>query len=194
MAIENIQSGDRLKNDFSIQQVRSKEELERAFGGGLIDLYQFVFSEPPYNEKFDSGDIRQYWEDYFQSGIVFICEGNERKVIGFAAAIPLAHDPEVAELAKPFGFDPDSDWYHAEVGVDPSMRGKDLGTKILQELLHEIPAGTVLMRTQEGNVKSLGLHKKVGFQIVEDMIQEKISPRQDGTMSTDRRVFLVLKK
>jgi len=180
------------QQDFKI--IRTQEEIEEAYNRGLIRLYQQVFSEPPYYEQFTPEEVRNFWDNYLSCGVVVVDYNEEGRVIGFAAAVPLTAEKEVSELAKSHNFNPETDWYHAEVGVDPNYRRQHLATRLINELLGQVPAQTIIMRTQERNEASLGLHHRAGFKIVPGMFQEKESPRVNGSVTTDKRVFLVYRK
>lgn len=177
-----------------IKRALTSKDLDEAYADGLVDLYQQVFSEPPYFEKFSDEEVKQLWEEYLVKGIVLFYQNAYQNIIGFAAAVPLSVEPEVAELSKIYGFRSDKDWYHAEVGVLPEERGRGLGTNLVTRLIEQIPSENILMRTQENNLKSLGMHKKIGFKIIPDMVQQKLNKRVDGTEKMDRRIFLVYRK
>ncbi len=191
----NIMNRERITQQIpEIKRVLSISELNSAYDCGLVSLYQKVFSEPPYYEYFSNNEVRQYWDEYFSKGIVLYCQQPDRNVIGFAAAIPLSFEPEVAELSKAFGFIPEIDWYHAEVGVSPQFRVKNIGTNLVKKLIERIPTDKILMRTQENNIGSLKLHTKIGFEIIPGIVQDKLNNRTYGSKTTDRRIFLVYRK
>ncbi|MDH5533726.1 MAG: GNAT family N-acetyltransferase [Candidatus Pacebacteria bacterium] len=176
---------------YQIKRVESSEELAQVFSQGLTELYQEIFADPPYEESFTKEEVQSYFELYFLSGIFLSCEDIESgEVIGFAAAIPLILEDVIAKLAQEYDFNPETDWYFADLGVKKSYRRQKLATQLVSQLIGEISGKQVIMRTSENNIASQRVNQQVGFELVEGMVQDVKQMRQDCSEQTDRRIFL----
>jgi hypothetical protein len=69
-----------------IFKVTSQQHLNNLLSDGLISLYQEIFSEPPYNEKFTPNDVETIFNDCMKNGTLLISHFNG-EIIGFNAAI-----------------------------------------------------------------------------------------------------------
>jgi len=194
--VEVIATGTLEENadfDYIVEQVKSKKQLTSLLQNGLVKLYQQVFSDAPYFEEFTDEEVIAYYDNYFKNGLVSVAR-NERGIIGFAVTIALSAEPEIAELSKKFGIDPEKTSYFAELGITKELRGRGMGERICQEQLEGLLKGcTVLVRTAADNFIAQTLYKKLGFQEIIEMKQDVFQTRIDGAAQTDRRVFLVKK-
>lgn len=179
------------KNNYLIERIITYNQLKNTlYKDGLIELYQKVFSESPYFEQFSPKEVKSFFNDYWQNGVLFIAR-NKDKVIGFAASIPLSSQKEIAELADKNGINPTRCWYNADLGVSKEYRRQGIGKSLAKERLRVFPSGaTVIMRTSENNIAARSLNDNLGFKIIEGMIQEVKQKRVDGTVKTDKRIFL----
>lgn len=177
-----------------IEKVQTAEELNDAFNRGLIELYQAVFADPPYEEKFTPEEVKSFFELYFLQGVLMLARESAQNVIGFAASIPLVLEEEIARIAENFGIDPEAVWYFADLGVNHEYRRQKIAQSLVQALIAETPADTLLMRTSENNIASQRVNQGVGFEIIEGMEQLVDQTRQDGTVKADRRIFLQKQK
>ena len=178
------------KGDFVIEQIKNKERLEEAFSRNLVNLYRQIFSQPPYEEEFSENEVKSFFYDYLNQGILFLAR-DLNSVIGFGAALPLENDSEIAEIARVYNIDPVNTWYMADLGVNEEYRKLGMGTKLVEARLKNFSKGsTVLMRTSENNKDSQNIYRELGFSIVPDMIQKVERQRTDGTIKKDRRIFM----
>ena len=92
---------DILKNlNLSVYKISSEEELKGILDGGLNALYQEVFADPPYNEKFTSTEVEETFRAYFQSGAnIFVVLNSSEKPVAFVTSVPLKSDFGVAIVA-----------------------------------------------------------------------------------------------
>lgn len=178
----------------SIEKVQTAEELNDAFNRGLVELYQAVFADPPYEEKFTPEEVKSFFELYFLQGVLMLARENTQNVIGFSASIPLVLEQEIAKIAENFGIDPETVWYFADLGVAHEYRRQKIAQALVQALIAETPADTLIMRTSENNIASQRVNQGVGFEIVDGMEQFVDQQRQDGTVKADRRIFLQKQK
>jgi hypothetical protein len=79
------------EEDCKIIRVNELKELEQAFSCGLIQVYQNIFSEPPYEEYFCDDDVAQMFNAYFSHDIgsqIFLLAYLESEVVAFCLAVP----------------------------------------------------------------------------------------------------------
>lgn len=175
---------------FNIERVKTPEQLDEAFNRGLVELYQAVFADPPYEEQFEPEEVKSFFEAYYLQGVLMLAQEDAQNVIGFSAAIPLVLEAEIARIAQNFGIDPEVVWYFADLGVAHEHRRNKIAQELVTALVGETPADTLLMRTSQDNIASQRVNQRVGFQIVDGMEQFVEQARQDGEVRTDRRIFL----
>jgi len=178
----------------SIDRVKTPEELNEAFASGLVELYQEVFADPPYEEKFRLEEVQDIFQLYFMQGVLMLCREDAQSVIGFSASVPLVLEQEIATIAQNFGIDPDTVWYFADLGVSKKHRRKKIAQSLVIALLGETPVGTLIMRTSENNIASQRVNQGVGFEIIDGMEQHVEQTRQKGEVQADRRIFLKKQK
>lgn len=179
-------------NDFYFKQVKKVEEIQKLLKDNSIAvLYKTCFNEPPYEEDCDDEEICSLFLDYIKKGILLFCFEKEKdEIIGFAAAVPLKYNVEIAKLAKSYGYDPCRDWYHADLGTAKKFRRRGIAETLVKYLIQLIPANRIIMRTQENNFASRICHQRLGFQIIEGMNQNVFIRRVSGNVTEDRRIFL----
>ena len=172
-------------------QMKEQEELYSLLNKGLLfKLYTDCFKDPPYEEDFKESEINSIFLKYLKEGVLLFCyNDNMENVIGFAVAIPLKYEKEIAYLAQNHGCDPSIDWYYADVGVAKEFRGNGICKYLATEFIKLIPANRIIMRTQEKNAASLACHKKIGFEIIDGMYQVIQKPRISGIEEEDKRIF-----
>ncbi len=174
----------------TIDRVKTAEELNDAFNRGLVELYQAVFADPPYEEQFTPEEVKSFFELYFMQGVLMLARENTQNVIGFSASVPLVLEQEIAKIAEQFGIDPEQVWYFADLGVNHEYRRQKIAQALVQAMIAETPADTLLMRTSENNIASQRVNQGVGFEIVDGMEQYVEQTRQSGEVQSDRRIFL----
>ena len=174
---------------FRICRIINLEQLTEAFENGLIQLYQDIFAEPPYCEQFSDEEVRDLFTSYVTEGILFLAHFHNQ-VVGFGAAMPFAKSA-IAHMEEEFGLDPDHTWYMAELGVRKDVRRRGLARQLVQVRLDAFPPGTyVIMRTSQSNIASQRLYRSFGFQLL-SITQDVVQKRQNGTVQTDKRIFMI---
>ena len=58
-----------IASGISVRRLQSEEALEHAFANGLIGLYQNIFAEEPYQEKWEADLVERTFRDTFENGI-----------------------------------------------------------------------------------------------------------------------------
>ncbi len=182
------------KGNIFIESVTNQNQLDNILKGGLIKLYQDVFSQPPYNEQFSEEEIVSIFQEYLKQGKLFIARNKTDGVIGFGATLPLDIVPNVKIIAKDNGLRIKNAWYMAELGVMSTYRRLGLGKKLVIARLRAIQAQggrMALMRTSVNNIVSQRLYTNLGFEVVEGMRQQVEQRRTDGKVVADERIFMI---
>jgi ribosomal protein S18 acetylase RimI-like enzyme len=191
-----------------IIQVTNGELLNNGFANGLINLYQKIFSEPPYNEFFTDEEVRILLTSYLEEGVLFL-KYVEQEVVGFSAAVPfiksLIFQATINDidgkstvftidfLEKKLGFASNNTWYLADLGVKQNYRSQGFGSELTSSLFQVLKTGTTtILRTSKFNndrVQSFYLDK-FEFQFL-NISQDVEQLRKDGTVQSNKRVFMV---
>lgn len=175
-----------------IVRVSTPEEAA-PYRASFAGAYQTIFSEPPYNERYFPSEAQAMLATYLEQpeSIVLLAIKSTSSVVGFGIAVPLRSRPSVArELA---GLVPvQHTFYLAELGVLSSARGQGIGKSLVQrrvDLIDKTRYTHVALRTSAMRNASYEMYMRMGF---DDMgvYMEVPSRRQDGRVTTDRRLFL----
>lgn len=164
-----------------------------SFRPSFVGAYQTVFSGPPYNERFfpseAQGVLRRILET--PNNITLLAVRDRATVVGFGMGVPLSSRPDVSRHMH--GLLPvDHTFYLAELGVLPAYRSQGLGQELIRRRLEMIDTGRfshALLRTSTSIDRAHGLYAQQGFEDI-GFYMEVRSRRTDGTVSSDRRLFL----
>lgn len=174
-----------------IKKVKSISELAIAFENGFIELFDGCFNVAPYFLKYPDKELWNIYKNHFKTGFVlFIYDAD--KIVGFAGSRPLIDDEYVADDVKTFFPNIEDYWYHSDIGVLKEYRGKGLGKKLIQETIRNTPKSKkILMRTKEDNISSIKFHEKMGFVLLDDVVQ--VIERKDsfGNDVSDKRIYML---
>ena len=187
-------SGVMLERDDGIRIVRLISTTDAlAYRAGFAGVYQTVFAEPPYNERFYPSEaqavLRSHLEN--QDSIVLLAVKGISQVVGFGLAIPVMSRADVTRELR--GLLPvRRSMYLSELGVLPRYRGSGLGRMLVELRLNLIDLQRfdhVTLRTSASRDGAYNMFMQLGF---EDMgvYMEVRSRRTEGSVSTDRRLFL----
>lgn len=160
-----------------------------AFAGA----YQDIFSEPPYNERFSPDEAEAVLQQFLQvpDNITLLALRGDETVVAFGIGVPAASRPDVARELR--GLLPvQHTFYLAELGTLDGYRGRGLGRQLVQlrlELVDRRRFTHVALRTSATRNASYEMYLSLGF---DDMgvYMEVPSRRNDGMVTTDRRLFL----
>ncbi len=113
----------------TIRLIDPTRDMDRA-----IELYQTCFAEPPWNERFDEGELRAEFMEKLSwpDAIFLVAEDDDGQVIGGALGFHVCRKPDVCERI------PDVDrnsFYVAELFVDPDARVRGVCRKMNSALL-----------------------------------------------------------
>lgn len=182
----------RLDDEVRIERVETRAELDK-WRPGFIAAYKKIFREAPYLEDIDDDQAAFAW-DFLTAArdhITLIAATDDDTVVGFGIAVPLAHTKRVrAALAGLVPLKPT--YYLAELGVMPEYRGRGLGRKLIAERMKQMDRerySHVVLRVATTRNISADLYAAMGFQDM-GVYMDVRNPRVDGTVTTDRRVFL----
>lgn len=174
--------------EYVIEQITNTETLQKALTvDGLSKLYQEIFSQAPYFEKFNDEEVGKFFREYVRDGLLFLARYG-KQVVGFGAALPLSSVPQISKLT---GLDPNYTWYMADLGVREEYRRFGIARKLVENRINNIPKNnSIIMRTSVNNIPSQSLYLSLGFKKIEGIMQEVIQQRIDGSIQKDQRIFL----
>ena len=177
---------------YNIKRVETLPELQTAFASGFIDLFDECFGIAPYFLKYPDDELFKIYSDHVKTGFVLFAYSDD-KLVGFAGSRPLMSDEYVDDEVKAFFRNPEEYFYHSDLGVAVSERGKGLAKLLIKESIFHTPTTKILMRTKEDNAPSIALHMKMGFKPL-DLTQ--VIKRKDsfGHDIDDKRIYLVYDK
>lgn len=185
LALEIDNSGN-----FLVEQVKKKDDLEKALSGGLTDLYKDIFGRAPYYEKFEDEEIKSIFSEYFEDGMLFVTREND-KVIGFVAALPISSVPDIGQIMTNSGYDMGNCWYMADLGVSLEHRRKGLGRKLTKIQVENLPGKDILLRTSINNLIAQRLYHSLSFAHLSNVYQDVMQARVDDSVVTDQRLFML---
>lgn len=187
-------------------RVTKHQDLIQALEDGLTDIYQKIFSEPPYYELFSNTEVQYIFTKYFYEGVL-VLKYLHREVVGFGAMLPFAKSPlcdaEVVNydgkpmifskqlLEEKYGFHADRTWYISDLGVKRGFRGEGFGKELLDMLIKTLPPTTaVLLRTSKANQSGQKYYRSTfGFDLM-NITTDVSHLRQNGAIQTDSRVIM----
>lgn len=199
------------KEDYKIVRAKGLEELEEAFSSGLIQVYQNIFAEPPYEEYFSEDRVRQMFNAYFSHDTdnqIVLLAYIESQVIAFCSTVPFNDkwlDFKVTEettqishdcheyLQTNFDLLGKNTMYLDDLGVDRGHRRKGLARQLLETCLSISDSKNIVLRTSDNNLASQLLYQKAGFSIINGLSVLVSQERQDGTIREDRRIIMMRK-
>lgn len=171
------------------------ESLEDAapYRASFVGAYQDIFSEPPYNERFYPNEAEGVLTAALQvpEHQVILAVKGELTVVGFGIGLPASARPDIARELR--GLLPVAHtWYLAELGVLGSWRNRGLGHDLVKHRLEVIDRrrySHVVLRVSASRNASYDMYLSLGFDDI-GVYMEVPARRVDGTVSTDRRLFL----
>ncbi len=196
VSVKMLEAGERM--GLRLAWIKTQKELAQVGQSGLFDLYCSVFAEPPYLEKFTSQDVKDYFEDILQKqGIVFTAQllraGRPDVPVAFVASIPLDQKQEVAQVIPSYlDVDVSRTAYFAEDAVLLECRRQGISREMKRLLLgtnRRAGYEKIVLRTSVNSFNQAAAVKQLGAEPIEGAFQDVQTPRLDGSISPDRRVF-----
>jgi len=163
------------------------------FRASFAGVYQDIFSEPPYHERFFPSEAQAALHRYLHTPehITILAIKGRSRVVGFGIAVPAAAKPDIARDLH--GLLPvHHSFYLAELGVLEGHRGKGIGRTLIDQRIKAIDPqryNHVVLRVSAVKNTTYDMYIGMGFEDI-GVYTEVHSRRIDGRVSTDRRVFL----
>ena len=160
-----------------------------SFGGA----YQDIFSGAPYYERFWASEAMGILDSFLRmpDHITLLAVKGRNRIVGFGIGVPVMARPDIARELR--GLVPVRHaFYLAELGVQDAYRGRGIGQSLIDLRLKFIDHqrySHVLLRTSAERNASYQLYLSKGFTDM-GVYMEVPSRRIDGTVKTDRRLFL----
>jgi len=163
------------------------------FRASFAGAYQDIFSGPPYLERFWAPEAMGFFDAFLRmpDHITLLAVKGESRVVAFGIGVPVTARADIARAFQ--GLVPVRHaFYLAELGVQEHWRGRGLGSQLVDlrlQLIDRQRYTHALLRTSAVRNASYEMYLHMGF---EDMgvYMEVPSRRVDGTVTTDRRLFL----
>ncbi len=163
------------------------------YRAGFVGAYQTIFRGAPYHEMFSPSEAEGVLMRILSTPghLTILAVRGRTKVVGFGCGVPLVSRPDV--YRDMHGLLPlQHTFYLAELGILPQYRGRGIGRLLVEKRLEMVDPQVythVVLRTSARNDLAYQLYEKMEF---EDMgvYQEVASRRVNGSVRTDRRLFL----
>ncbi len=184
--LEASDDGIRIVRVFGLDDA---EPFRQSFAGA----YQDIFAGPPYNERFYASEAMGILDSLLRAPdhVTLLAVRGATRVVAFGIGVPVTARPDIARELR--GLVPVRDaFYLAELGVQDAWRGRGLGRRLIDlriELIDTQRYSHALLRTSATKNAGYQMYLDKGF---EDMgvYMEVPSRRVDGSVATDRRLFL----
>jgi GNAT superfamily N-acetyltransferase len=169
--------------------MQDAEPWRAAFAGA----YQVVWSDPPYDEYFQSEEAEGVLKRSLQipENLTLIAVRDPGLVVAFGFAAPVQAFPVVAREIR--GLLPlENTYYFSELGVLERYRGSKLGRQLVElrlSTLNRQKFHTALLRISARRDHAYEMYLRLGFEDT-GVYTEVSSRRSDGATRTDRRVYL----
>ncbi len=163
------------------------------YRASFAGAYQTIFAEPPYNERFYPSEAEAVLRTHLETpdNVTLLAIRGETQVVGFGLAVPASSRADVTRELR--GLLPvRRTMYLSELGVLTRYRGSGLGRQLVQARLSLIDKDRfdhVVLRTSANRDGAYAMYVALGF-VDMGAYMEVASRRNDGTVTSDRRLFL----
>jgi ribosomal protein S18 acetylase RimI-like enzyme len=175
-----------------ILQIRNLDEA-LPYRASFAGVYQTVYLDPPYMERFYPAEAASVLQHNLgvAEHITLLAVKGQSSVVGFGLATPMASRPEISRQLRGL-ISIKHSFYLAELGVLETHRNRGIGMQLIKTRMQLIDSSRythVVLRTSVAKDPSYKMFHDIGF---EDMgVYSEVSARRtDGTVRTDRRLFL----
>ncbi len=143
----------------------------------IVDIYRTVFALPPYSEPPEMADAfrqRLLDEHARRDGFRFLVALHDSRMIGFAYGYHSApgqfwHDNVREALDQNVAADWMEDAFEfVELAVLPNYQGSGTGSRLQEELLHDLPERTAIATTVRDDNPALGFYLRRGWKPLRD--------------------------
>jgi GNAT superfamily N-acetyltransferase len=171
----------------------TRPEEAIVYRAAFAGAFQDVWSEPPYNQRVFPSEAEGILLSYLRTPeqITLLAVRGATQVVGFAIGVPAASRPDVIREVR--GLVPVADtFFLAELGLLESWRGKGIGRQLIDlrsSLIDRYRYHQALLRVSTAKNLLYDLYRQLGYEDV-GLHTEVASLRTDGSVTTDRRVYL----
>ncbi len=171
----------------------TRPEEAIVYRAAFAGAYQDVWSEPPYHQRFYPSEAEGILLSYLRTPeqITLLAVRGTSQVVGFAIGVPAASRPDVIREVR--GLVPVADtFFLAELGLLEGWRGKGIGRQLIDlraSIIDRSRYNQALLRVSTAKNLLYELYRKLGYEDV-GLHTEVASLRIDGSVTTDRRVYL----
>ena len=171
----------------------TRPEEAIAYRAAFAGCFQDVWSEPPYNQRVYPSEAEGTLLSYLRTPdhITLLVVRGATQVVGFAIGVPAASRPDVVREVR--GLVPVADtFFLAELGILESWRGNGIGRQLIDlraSLIDRHRYNQALLRVSTAKNLLYELYRGLGYEDV-GLHTEVAAPRIDGSVTTDRRVYL----
>ena len=154
----------------------------------LVDLYIDTFSAEPSFQYLPKSEVEKYFKLFVENGFAVIVEDQNEILVGALFACPLIFD-NLFPVSLKSTIVPENTIYIAELMVDKLYRGRGLGTVLLQECLkisENEQFKYAVIRVWKSNKSAVKLYERLGFSIVESIVQQKMKADKTGFRSYEK--------
>ena len=165
----------------------------RSYKTSFAGVYQAVFNEPPYNQRLFPMEAHAVLKRNLETpgnSSFFLVKGSTQ-VLAFGLGVPLEARSDICKEVRGL-LDISHTYYLSESGVLPKYRERGLGRLILERRLESIDRSIFsqgIVRVSTADEVSRRLYSKLGFEEV-GVFQEVMGRRNDGSVRSDRRMFM----
>jgi GNAT superfamily N-acetyltransferase len=171
----------------------TRPEEAIVYRAAFAGCFQDVWSEPPYNQRVYPSEAEGILVSYLRTPeqITLLVVRGVSQVVGFAIGVPAATGPDVVREVR--GLVPVADtFFLAELGILESWRGNGIGRQLIDlrgSLIDRQRYHQALLRVSTAKNLLYDLYRGLGYEDV-GLHTEVASLRTDGSVTTDRRVYL----
>lgn len=161
-----------------------------AFKQQIIELYIHTFSSEPTFQYLPKNESEEYIKTLISKGFGFVAV-EKNHVAGVVLACSLSPHFQLHESIADSIY-PTKTIYIAELMVDENYRSRGIGKKLIVQCLeHAVNTNysDVLIRVWDQNHQALALYQKMGFNIVNSIVQHKMKADKSG-LNHFRKLYL----
>lgn len=181
--------------DVIIDKCLTINDLKYALDNWLIKLYQDLFSQAPYFEKYTENEVSQIFTEYLalENNWVYFAK-HQWDIIWFGVVVPVLWSSVNKILSAKIDqmwWDKNNCFYMADLWVNWEIQRAWLWTDLVLSRINWLPDwAVVIMRTSVANYKSQWLYKKIWFKKLEGLEEDVSQKRIDELEKKDTRLFL----
>jgi ribosomal protein S18 acetylase RimI-like enzyme len=148
----------------------------------ISELYMRCFGLGKSAQYLEISTVKNYFEYLFLNDAKALVIENESCIVALILFCPFALDTEAPETLK-VRFCAEKSLYIAELMVDEEQRGKGQAKILIQQVIEYCSVKRytdALIRVWSENMIAVKLYKKVGFDEIATITQQKIKANQQG--------------